>query len=59
MSNLSKSFKTITQTPATREKCKYCGSEQEWSCGFFYEDLCPDKDPNALKKARERYAEEP
>ena len=49
----------IIAMPPTRDPCKHCGSDQEWTCGFFYEGLCPDQDPADLERARELAREEP
>lgn len=48
----------LVPTPATREKCKHCGTDQEGICGFYYEDLCPDANPDDLRIARERAFED-
>lgn len=49
----------ITAIPPTRKPCKFCGVDQVGRCGFYYEDLCPDSDPEDLERARERHREEP
>jgi len=51
-------FSVIKPVPPTREPCKFCGTDQEGTCGFYYEDLCPDANPADMEKARERAREE-
>lgn len=49
---------TLTPIEPTREPCEYCGSTQEGECWYYYEDLCPDRNPADAEKAKSRYEDD-